>query len=93
MKSKIDLTEIRVYPFNNSKGPLRAFAQVVLNGALRLNGLRVLEGEKGLFVGYPSEKGKDGNYYSLCFPIDAEFRTSVQESVLANYAKAVALKS
>jgi len=93
MKTKIDLTEIRVYPFNNATGHVKAFAQIVINGALRLNGLKVVEGEKGLFVGYPSEKGKDGNYYSLCFPIDAEFRSSVQEAVLANYAKAVALKS
>ncbi|MFH0920799.1 MAG: SpoVG family protein [Fibrobacterota bacterium] len=93
MKTKFDLTEIRVYPFSNAKGKVKAFAHVVINGALRLTGLKVVEGENGLFLGYPSEKGKDGTYHSLCFPVDAEFRASIQEAVLANYAKAVALKS
>jgi stage V sporulation protein G len=94
MKTKFDVTEVHVYPFtDNNKGPGKAFAQIVINNALRLSGLRVVEGQNGLFVSFPQEKGKDGNYHSLYFPIDAEFRSILQDAVLTNYAKAVALKS
>jgi stage V sporulation protein G len=89
MKTNIELTAIKVYPFKEAKGKVKAFAQVVLNGALRLNGLKVVDGENGLFVGFPSEKGKDGNFYSIYAPINRESKNAIQEAVLANYEAAV----
>jgi stage V sporulation protein G len=89
MKTNIELTAIKVYPFKQAKGKIKAFAQVVLNGALRLNGLKVIEGDNGLFIGFPSEKGKDGTFYSIYHPINRESRSVIQDAVLANYEAAV----
>ena len=90
MKTGIDITETRIFPFKNAKTKVKAFAHIILNGALRLGGLRVIEGENGLFVGYPSEKGKDGNFYDVYHPINKESRTLIQDAILADYQKAVA---
>jgi stage V sporulation protein G len=90
MKSTMNVTEIKVYPYKNGDGKFKGFAHIVLNGTLRLNGLKVLEGDNGLFVGYPSEKGKDGQFYDIVHPITRETRNVIQDAVLANYEKAVA---
>ena len=93
MKTSIDVTQTRVFPFKNTKSKVRAFAHIVLNNALRLGGLKVVEGENGLFVGYPSEKGKDGNFYSIYNPINRESRSVIQDAVLADYEKAVSAQT
>lgn len=90
MKTTFDVTEIKVYPLKNGDGNIKAFAHIVLNGVLRLNSLKVVKGENGLFVGYPAEKGKDGQYYNIVNPITRETRNLIQDIVLANYEKAVA---
>ena len=89
MNSRIDVTETKVYPFKSTKTKIRAFVHIVLNGALRLGGLKVIEGENGLFVAYPSEKGKDGNFYNIFNPITKESRSVIQDAVLNDYDKAV----
>lgn len=90
MKNQFDVSEIKVYPFKNSDTKTRAFAQVVLNGALRLTNLRVVEGENGLFVGYPSEKSKDGKYFDIVHPITRECRNVIQQAILPIYEKTLA---
>lgn len=90
MNTTINVTETKVYPIRDAKTKVKAFAHVVLNQALRLGGLRVVEGENGLFVSYPSEKGKDGKFYSICFPINRESRNLIQDAVLEYYEKTVA---
>jgi len=90
MKSTMNVTDIKVFPFKNGDGKFKAFAHIVLNGTLRLTGLKVVEGENGLFVGYPSEKGKDGQFYDIVHPVTRETRNMIQDAVLANYEKAVA---
>ncbi len=89
MKARIDITQTRVFPFKNSKTKIKAFARVVLNGALCLSGLRVIDGANGLFVGYPNSKGKDGNYYDIYHPLNRESRNLIQDAVLADYEKEV----
>jgi stage V sporulation protein G len=74
-----------VYNLNQAQGKVKAFDQIILNGALRLNGLKAVDGENGLFVGFPSEKGKDGKFYDIYHPINRETRNVIQEAVLANY--------
>ena len=90
MKTTLTLTEIKVYPYKNGDSKVKGFAQVVLNGMLRLHGLRIVEGENGLFVGYPAEKGKDGQFYDIVHPVTRETRNIIQDAVLADYEKAVA---
>ncbi len=90
MKTTLDVTEIKMYPSKNSESKIKAFAHVVLNGTLRLNNLKVIKGENGLFVGYPGEKGKDGEYYDIVHPITRDTRNIIQDAILANYEKAIA---
>ncbi|MBU3910973.1 MAG: SpoVG family protein [Candidatus Omnitrophica bacterium] len=64
---------------------LKAFADVSFAGVFMVKGLRVVEGKNGLFVSMPSEKGKDGKWYSTAHPLTKEFRESLNEAVLESY--------
>jgi len=89
MKTTFDITDIKVYPFKNSDGKVKAFAQIVLNGSLKISGIKVIEGENGLFIGYPAEKSKDGKYFDIVHPVTREGKNFIQDVVLANYEKAL----
>ena len=80
--------EASVRPITPDKN-LLAFASVKVNDAFVIDGIRVIAGEKGLFVAMPSTKGKDGKFHDIAFPITAEARKLLNETVLDSYAAAV----
>lgn len=84
----VDVTEVKVVPIRG-EGATRAMASVTFGGAFTVHGLRVVEGEKGLFVAMPQRKGPDGQYRDLAHPTTAEMRTLVSHAVLEGYEKAL----
>lgn len=86
--ARLRVTKVEVYPFKEgpSMGHLRALASVVLNGQFLVRGLRVMEGENGLFLGYPLDpffKGEE--FRSVCTPLDRALREHVEAAVLERY--------
>lgn len=79
---------VKVYPLQD-KGNLLAFASATLGGCFAVNGIRVMDGEKGKFVSMPSSKGSDGKYHDVCCPTTAEMRKALNAAVLGEYEKAV----
>jgi stage V sporulation protein G len=62
-----------------------AIASVVLDDAFVVHDLRVVNGEKGLFVAMPSRKLPNGDFRDICHPINAEARQHLQEAVLEQF--------
>ena len=82
------VTQVKVYPFKEtpSMGKLLGMASIVLNDQFQIRGLRIMEGENGLFVGYPNEpfyKGED--FRSVCFPMTRQLREHIENCVLEKY--------
>ena len=65
-------------------GNLKAFASISINDEFVVKGLRVYEGEKGLFVSMPHRKVGE-NYEDICFPITSEGRESIHKAVIGAY--------
>lgn len=63
---------------------LKAFVDITI-GDFIIKGLRIMQGSKGLFVGMPQEKAKDGKWYSTFYPKSKETRQSLNDLVLAAY--------
>jgi len=63
-----------------------AIASVVLDEQFVIHDLRVVNGEKGLFVAMPSRKLPNGDFRDICHPINAEARQHLQDAVLAQFA-------
>lgn len=66
-------------------GAIRATASVNLNDCFAIRGIRLLESEKGMYIGMPSYKAGNGEYKDICFPVTAEFRKQLQEAVIEAY--------
>ena len=82
------VTSVQVYPFKEGPftGKMLAMASIVLNDQLQVRGLRIMEGENGLFVGYPNDpfyKGED--FRSICFPMTRQLREHIENCVLEKY--------
>ena len=77
---------VKIYPTQDA-GNLRAFASVTLGGCFAVNNIRVMEGEKGVFAAMPSNKGKDGAYHDICFPVTKEMRQALNSAILGEYQR------
>lgn len=82
------VTSVQVYPFREGAklGKLLGLAQVVLNDQLTIRGLRIMDGENGMFVAYPNDpfyKGED--LRSTVFPITRALREHIENCVLEKY--------
>jgi len=86
------VTAVQVFPFKEggSLGHMKGLATVVLNDALTIRCLRIMDGENGLFVGYPLDpfyKGED--FRSIVFPMTRELREHIENCVLEKYQAAI----
>jgi len=81
------ITEVKVFEVKQSKknSTLKAFASVTFDKEFVVKNLRIIDGEKGLFVAMPSQLGSDNKYYDIAFPITAEFREKITDAVLKEY--------
>ena len=89
----MQVTDCKVFPFHEgpSLGNVKAIASVIFNDQFMLRGLRVMNGENGLFVSYPVDpffKGED--FRTLCNPITRDLREHVENAVLEKYQQAIA---
>lgn len=80
------ITEVKVYPSKDS-GRLKAYATVVFDNSFIVRDLKVIEGDKGLFVSMPSRRRKDGTFRDIVHPLNSETRTMIEESIVAEYKK------
>jgi stage V sporulation protein G len=83
MTEDSSLKVVRLYRFDG-ESKTKAFVDIAI-GDFIVKGLRVLEGQKGLFLGMPQEKAKDGKWYNSFYPATKEARQGLTELVLAAY--------
>jgi len=89
------ITEIKINLNTRTEGKVKAFANITLDSAFVVTGIKIVEGVKGLFVSFPQQKlsaprlnrrtGKMEEYIDLVFPITKECRETIQNSVLNAY--------
>jgi stage V sporulation protein G len=79
----MDVTKVTLRPVAMNK--VCAIASVVLDDQFVIHDLRVVNGEKGLFVAMPSRKLPNGDFRDICHPINAESRQRLQDSVLEQF--------
>lgn len=86
----MEITKVNVYKVEINNSNLRAFASINIDDELVIKNIKVVEGKKGLFVSYPSEKGSDGEYYDQVYPLNKETRDYIEETILEAYEKEAA---
>lgn len=85
--SDIQLKVDRIHKLSDN-GPMKAFVDLSVNDVLVIKGLRVVQGQKGLFVSMPQEQGKDKRWYDTIRCLSTEIRDRINEKVLTAYREA-----
>jgi len=85
------ITEVKVFPSQES-GRLKAYATIVFDNDFIVRDLKVIEGNKGLFVSMPSRRKKDGSFRDIVHPLNSDTRTMIEQAIIVEYEK-VALEN
>jgi stage V sporulation protein G len=77
--------DIRVYPLADPQGKTKAFASVSVEDLIAIRGVRVVEGEKGLYVAMPQSQDKDKNFRDIAFPLNGDLRKEINRAILSEF--------
>jgi stage V sporulation protein G len=84
----MNITDVRVRKITK-EGKMRAVVSITLDEVFVVHDIKVIEGEKGMFIAMPSKKATDGEYRDIAHPINSETRSTIQKTVLAAYDEAM----
>ena len=80
----VQVTDVRVRKITK-EGKMKAIVSITLDDAFVIHDIKVIEGEKGLFIAMPSRRTADGEYRDIAHPINSETRDKVQQVILEKY--------
>lgn len=78
------ITDVRVRRITQS-GKMKAVVSITLDNEFVVHDIKVIDGEKGLFIAMPSRKSADGEYRDIAHPINADMRKLVEDTILQTY--------
>ena len=82
------ITDVRVRKITK-EGKMKAIVSITLDDEFVVHDIKVIEGEKGLFIAMPSKKATDGEYRDIAHPINSSTRENLQRVILESYEKAL----
>lgn len=82
------ITDVRVRKIAK-EGKMKAIVSITLDDEFVVHDIKVIEGEKGLFIAMPSKKASDGEYRDIAHPINSSTRELIQKIILENYERAM----
>lgn len=82
----MQITDVRVRKVAK-EGKLKAVVSITMDEEFVVHDIKVIEGEKGLFIAMPSKKAVDGECRDIAHPINSETREKIQSIILENYEK------
>ena len=84
----MNITDVRVR--NVAKeGKMKAVVSITIDDEFVVHDIKVIEGEKGLFIAMPSRKATDGEYRDIAHPINSTTRTEIQNIILTKYEETI----
>lgn len=84
----MQITDVRVRKITK-EGKMRAIVSITIDGEFVIHDIKVIEGDKGLFIAMPSKKATDGEYRDIAHPINSSTRERIQKVILQGYEKAL----
>ena len=68
---------------------MKSIVSITIDDEFVVHDIKVIEGEKGLFIAMPSKKANDGEYRDIAHPINSDTRDRIQKIILESYEKAL----
>ena len=80
----MQITDVRIRKISK-EGKMKAIVSITLDGEFVVHDIKVIEGEKGLFIAMPSRRAGDGEYRDIAHPINSQTREMIQNIILERY--------
>lgn len=88
----MEITDVRVRKVTKD-GKMKAVVSVTFDNQFVVHDIKVIEGEKGLFIAMPSRKALDGEFRDIAHPINTETRDRIQKCVLEKFETVILTES
>ena len=85
----MNITDVRVRRVTK-EGKMKAVVSITIDEEFVVHDIKVIEGEKGLFIAMPSRKATDGEYRDIAHPINSATREKIQNIILEKYEQVLA---
>ena len=84
----MQITDVRVRKITK-EGKMKAIVSITLDNEFVVHDIKVIDGEKDLFIAMPSKKSADGEHRDIAHPINSDTRNLIQDTILAAYEKSL----
>lgn len=83
------ITSVNVRVTEKEESRMKGIASILLDDCFAIHDIRIIEGEKGLFIAMPSRKTASGEYRDIAHPITPECRKMFEDAILEEYNKEI----
>lgn len=80
----MEITDVRIRKVARD-GKMKAVVSITIDDEFVVHDIKVIEGERGLFIAMPSRKASDGEYRDIAHPINSTTRDKIQNTILRQY--------
>ena len=84
----MQITDVRIRKVEK-EGKMKAVVSITIDEDFVVHDIKVIEGEKGLFIAMPSRKAADGEYRDIAHPINSDTRDRIQRLILERYRETI----
>ena len=84
----MEITSVKIRKVERENSRMKGIASVVVDNAIAIHDIRIIEGENGLFIAMPSRKIPTGEFKDIAHPINQEVRAMFQKAIFDEYEKA-----
>ena len=85
----MQITDVRIRKVEK-EGKMKAVVSITIDEEFVVHDIKIIEGEKGLFIAMPSRKAADGEYRDIAHPINSNTRDRIQKLFLEKYQETMA---
>ena len=85
----MQITDVRIRKVEK-EGKMKAVVSISIDEEFVVHDIKVIEGDKGLFIAMPSRKAADGEYRDIAHPINSDTRERIQTLILQKYQETMA---
>lgn len=86
----MNITDVRIRKVEK-EGKMKAVVSITIDNEFAVHDIKIIEGEKGLFIAMPSRRNAEGEYRDVAHPINSEVRQRIQQLIMDKYEEEMAV--
>ena len=86
----MNITDVRIRKVEK-EGKMKAVVSITIDNEFAVHDIKIIEGEKGLFIAMPSRRNAEGEYRDVAHPINSDVRQHIQQLIMDKYQEEMAV--